>query len=75
MTSVNAELFHREQDRYLEALRKKPCTCVSCQMCNGNGNLSDPFDYIGDGLTTCDDCEGSGITEVCDRCYELQENE
>jgi DnaJ-class molecular chaperone len=60
---------------YIEQLRAKPCECVSCGTCDGFGSIDDPLDYSGTYPRTCEDCDGSGMTEVCGRCMELEEIE
>ena len=60
------------------------CKCVLCDSCNGTGNVWFTFDgkYLGnkrsddlDELERCEDCEGSGITEMCDECCQSEEDE
>ena len=51
----------------IDDLNKKPCTCVPCGYCNGTGNIQESWD-----LETCEQCDG-GISEVCERCLELDE--
>ena len=58
-----------------DALLKIPCQCISCPDCKGRGVL---WTYRGDvypdeEMETCDYCEGSGISERCDRCQERTE--
>lgn len=59
---------------YLASLYAKPCECVRCGSCSGGYNF-DPFDYMSDGMELCMDCDGSGLTEECDRCMEITEIE
>lgn len=57
----------------LQQVKKEPCHCVRCGMCNGHGHIrvNDPLmDYE---LEPCEDCGGTGIVEVCDRCHLLDE--
>ena len=71
-------------------LGEERCTCVRCGECNGSGNVWFTFgralygghEYLGsrrcddlDEMETCDECNGSGITEECDRCALLREIE
>ena len=58
------------------------CTCVKCSECNGTGNVWISFSgkYLGrfhcddlDELDICPDCDGSGITEICDSCMGAEE--
>lgn len=60
---------------YLQELYDRPCTCVRCGTCNGIGSIDDPFDYSGTYPRTCEDCDGSGMTEVCERCMDIEELE
>lgn len=69
-------------DEYIEALRKKECTCSSCPSCNGTGNVWFSFtgEYLGrsrcddlDTMETCEDCNGTGVFDTCDRCRDLEE--
>lgn len=55
----------------------KTCTCVRCDTCKGFGSIHDPFDYgPRSGIDEeCIDCDGSGITEMCDYCHEVDEEE
>lgn len=63
-------------------LNKQPCQCVHCDWCHGTGNIRVSYDAPGrmsegfgddmDDLEPCDQCHG-GITEVCDRCREMEE--
>ncbi len=53
------------------------CECVKCDTCKGFGTIHDPFDYGPySGIDeTCDDCGGSGLTEMCDYCMDVMEME
>lgn len=62
-------------------LEADPCRCVRCKVCAGKGEYAVDLGgrYVGpskcddlDDYETCDQCE-RGITEVCDRCRELEE--
>ena len=57
------------------------CQCVQCDECNGSGSIWRSFSgkYLGrnhcddlDDLETCEECQGSGITRVCDECQEFE---
>lgn len=63
-------------DSAKKLIEAEPCTCVSCGMCGGSGNIRfDDPDSPFDELETCDECWGSGITEPCDRCQLLTDME
>lgn len=58
------------------------CRCVSCAECDGTGNVWFSFSgqYLGnnrcddlDDLRTCDECNGSGLSEMCDLCQDRHE--
>lgn len=53
------------------------CTCIRCVSCKGFGYFWDEFDYSETGQfhETCEDCGGAGITEECDRCMAIAEEE
>jgi hypothetical protein len=60
------------------------CECVSCGSCSGSGSVWHDFNgaYLGnhrcddlDSLEPCEDCGGSGLSEVCTECQEAYENE
>ena len=66
-------------------LLKKPCLCVYCAECRGTGNIAVNYDGLGRiesigafddsfDLEPCDSCHG-GISDVCDRCLEVEELE
>lgn len=54
------------------------CRCVSCPECRGSGHVWFAFGgrkYLGsrrcddlDEMETCEECSGSGVTEVCGKC-------
>ena len=60
-------------------LRLSPCVCVRCDACSGSGTIQVGMDGLpnyGDDLydlESCYECGGTGISEVCDRCRELEE--
>lgn len=67
-----------------EELLKAPCECVSCATCRGTGIVWFAFGgrYLGrnrsddlDEMEACHDCGGGGITESCDRCNLLRDDE
>ena len=61
------------------------CQCVPCGECAGGGNVWFSFghrEYLGsrrcddlDEMETCDECRGTGISEMCDRCVYIMEME
>jgi hypothetical protein len=61
------------------------CACVACEECGGSGHVWRSFSgkYLGnhrcddlDELETCEECHGSGITEMCDGCQtKLEQDE
>ena len=50
------------------------CTCVPCGSCYGTGRQWVYFQGV-EGSEPCDDCRGSGLSELCDRCQDLMEQE
>jgi DnaJ-class molecular chaperone len=57
-----------------EHLEKELCTCTRCGECRGSGQVEYAIDsYPEWDLDSCNGCSGTGITEVCDRCHELEE--
>jgi hypothetical protein len=60
------------------------CTCVSCGECGGSGTVWFAFggrEYLGnsrcddlDEMETCEECRGSGITEMCDYCQDTRDD-
>ena len=53
------------------------CKCVICKTCHGTGQVWIAFDktYLGknrlddqDELEMCEDCEGTGLEDICDEC-------
>jgi len=71
----------RSKPVWVEELEKQPCICESCSMCDGTGGYYVDFrgrfqgvhrsDDLSD-LETCDSCRGSGVTDQCSRCGELE---
>lgn len=60
----------------MDAVAARPCQCVRCGSCRGTGNVWRPTGgYPEEDIERCDDCDGSGITEQCDRCAEMDEIE
>lgn len=61
------------------------CRCVSCAECRGSGRVWFAFggrEYLGsrrcddlDEMETCEECSGSGLAEVCDRCQQAMDDE
>lgn len=58
---------------------ERRCTCVSCAECRGSGSVWFSFSnrYLGnsrcddlDDLRTCEECGGSGLSEMCDVCQD-----
>lgn len=57
-------------------LMARPCGCVRCGGCGGSGRMTVPaLGYPEDDLESCDECRGIGLSEVCDRCNDLEELE
>lgn len=56
----------------LKRLYAQPCRCVSCATCHGTGEVM-TFSYEVDEFERCPDYCSGGITEVCDRCAEIEE--
>lgn len=73
--------------QWIRDIEARPCKCVSCHECKGSGSAYYAFPrsdrggrYLGssrwddlDEMDTCETCAGSGITEKCDRCGELDD--
>lgn len=61
----------------LNELRGQPCTCVRCGDCNGQGRLmiESNLGYPQDEPECCEQCDGTGFVESCDRCDLLAELE
>ena len=60
------------------------CQCVACGECGGTGNVWFTISgkYLGnhccddlDNLEVCEECHGSGLSEVCDFCRDQDEPE
>ena len=60
------------------------CACIQCEYCRGSGYIwiSHMGEHLGrsrcddlDETETCDECGGSGITQICDECYYESQNE
>ena len=52
-----------------------PCECVRCDDCGGTGRIAYRAGFTwDDDYETCDGCQG-GVSEICDRCRELQDME
>lgn len=58
------------------------CSCIVCEECDGTGHVWISFGgkYLGrsrcddmDSLETCEECRGSGVSETCDYCYNLEQ--
>jgi hypothetical protein len=58
------------------------CTCVNCGECLGSGTVWRSFSgrYLGSGRCddldeshTCEECNGSGVTELCDLCQDMRD--
>jgi hypothetical protein len=71
----------RRKPEWVEQLEKQPCTCERCCMCEGTGGYyvdsrgrfqgvhrSDDMED----LETCEFCGGSGVTDECSRCMDLE---
>jgi hypothetical protein len=57
------------------------CECVLCDECRGTGRVWYSFSgrYLGnkrcddlDSLDSCAQCNGSGFSEICDKCRQEQ---
>ena len=56
----------------------KTCRCVNCPECRGSGHVWFAFggrEYLGfsraddlDEMECCEECSGSGVVEMCDKC-------
>jgi hypothetical protein len=67
-----------------ETVSVRKCTCVSCGECGGSGSVWFAFggrEYLGnsrcddlDEMHTCEECNGSGITEMCDYCQDMRDD-
>jgi RecJ-like exonuclease len=53
-----------------DQLEKEPCTCVWCDSCNGRGEIPS---YGRLDVEECEECNGGGLIEMCDRCQLLDE--
>lgn len=61
------------------------CRCVACSECRGSGHVWFAFggrEYLGSGrcddldeMEGCDECNGSGVSLVCDACQYAYEEE
>lgn len=60
------------------------CKCVTCGECGGSGTVWISFSgkYLGnhrcddlDEMERCEECEGSGLTELCDECRDELERQ
>lgn len=61
------------------------CRCVTCAECRGSGHVWFTFggrEYLGAGrsddldeMEGCDECQGSGISLMCDSCQYAYEEE
>lgn len=62
-------------DEARAAIQARPCRCVSCGTCRGSGRMwrNVAGAWPDEESMTCIDCDGDGLTEVCDRCAELSE--
>jgi DnaJ-class molecular chaperone len=75
MDDLVSTLSGSETENERAALNAQPCQCVSCGTCRGSGHVWLPTRDVWpeDEISRCDDCDGSGITEQCDRCTALYE--
>lgn len=72
----------RSKPAWVEEVEKQRCTCEKCSMCDGTRgyyvDIGGRFqgihrsDDLSD-LKTCEFCRGSGVTEQCSRCGDLEE--
>lgn len=60
---------------HLSKLENKPCECIRCLTCDGTGYINDLFDHSGFSDEICMDCDSDGLSEICDRCHEIEELE
>jgi DnaJ-class molecular chaperone len=53
------------------------CTCIICGECHGSGTVrvDDWSQPEGFDLETCDECRGSGMSEICQECYDWREEQ
>ena len=53
------------------------CTCTTCPECGASGTVWRPEFSMPEGreLYSCDECNGSGISEECDYCHDAREHE
>ena len=60
------------------------CECTKCPLCEGTGSIWYDIGgkYVGqhhiddtDSLEPCEECGGSGITEVCGECMDAGDEE
>ncbi len=64
----------------MAAMQREPCRCVLCSLCGGSGNLwvtldgkhhLHRVDDLGE-LETCEECRGTGVEKICDRCRMME---
>jgi RecJ-like exonuclease len=62
------------------------CQCTYCDSCNGTGNIWVNYDPLGriiensgmddlSDLEQCPECDGAGITELCEECARARDEE
>ena len=63
--------------QWVKDLEAQPCKCVYCDACYGSGSIRVFFGRVSiddlANLEECPSCNGRAITEVCDRCQQLEE--
>lgn len=67
--SVRRVTYAKQKE--IDELLKKPCMCVMCHICLGSGST----DFGDDDTETCLECDGTGITETCHRCMDIEDLE
>lgn len=58
-----------------EELNKEPCACIRCSACGGSGRICIHDQFAFEEHDPCEECEGSGIFDTCDRCQLMDEHD